>query len=374
MKREVYLKGLNGIRAIAAIAVIIHHVGGGLREFGFSSKFHTDLGGHGVSMFFSLSGFLITYLLLTEIKEFGRVNIKAFYIRRILRIWPLYYFYLILVGLTILFVKQEQLPQQSIYFLLLAGNIPYILGFTYPILHHFWSLGVEEQFYAFWPWVVKKSGNLLRVLIFFTAIFLLAKFVFLYILYYKTEYKWPFLILQVTRFHCMSIGAIGAVLFFNKHKLFLHISFNRVVQVTAWGILVLILFNKFHTASVIDTEIVAVVTVFLILNVCANEKTLVNLDLPVFNFMGKISYGLYVYHPLVLFFVTRWLQPYLSQMGEVYKLIAIYGLVFLATFVIAYLSYTYFEKYFLGLKKSFSMVKSSDTKQTLQAIRISAKQ
>src|SRR4051812_16240676 len=104
MKKVLHFSGLNGLRAIAAIAVVFAHTTTGLYSFGLDcfifGKYpdgnpkSTLLAGFGVSIFFALSGFLITYLLLEE-KRQKEINIKNFYIRRILRIWPLYYLYFI---------------------------------------------------------------------------------------------------------------------------------------------------------------------------------------------------------------------------------------------------------------------------------------
>src|SRR5688572_17546909 len=98
---RIHLPGLNGIRAIAALAVIFSHIGLSLHQFGLKSLPDIDLAGYGVTIFFALSGFLITYHLLIEKQRFERVNIRQFYIRRILRIWPLYYLYIALVIITL---------------------------------------------------------------------------------------------------------------------------------------------------------------------------------------------------------------------------------------------------------------------------------
>lgn len=143
ISKTVYLPGLNGLRAIAALAVVISHITLGLGEFGLNNKlFGTDLegnasglnlAGYGVTIFFTLSGFLITFLLLKE-KEEAKLKIKEFYIRRILRIWPLYYLYfaicliaMLCYGLT---VNIFSIP----FYIFLAANVPFILGGTLPCL------------------------------------------------------------------------------------------------------------------------------------------------------------------------------------------------------------------------------------------------
>ncbi len=167
----IHLKGLNGIRAIAALSVIIAHITGELQNFGLDdSIFGLDSNGvrasilmasYGVTMFFALSGFLITYLLLIEKKKKDSIDIKKFYIRRILRIWPLYYFYIIIVLVVYLIFGIDYNEEMMPFYILLAANIPLIIQSSLPFIGHLWSIGVEEQFYLFWPWIFKKSRSIL---------------------------------------------------------------------------------------------------------------------------------------------------------------------------------------------------------------------
>src|SRR5688572_28294357 len=90
----VHLRGLNGLRAFAAFAVVISHIRLAYGDFGLPTVDGLLLARYGVTVFFAISGFLITYLLLQEKQTTGTVDIKSFYWRRVLRIWPLYYFYL----------------------------------------------------------------------------------------------------------------------------------------------------------------------------------------------------------------------------------------------------------------------------------------
>src|SRR5689334_8676740 len=91
-KEIVYFPGLNGIRAIAASLVLIWHAKKFRSLLGLlPGPEPTPMAGFAVTMFFVLSGFLITYLLLTEKERFGSISRRRFYVRRILRIWPPYY-------------------------------------------------------------------------------------------------------------------------------------------------------------------------------------------------------------------------------------------------------------------------------------------
>lgn len=357
-EQQVHLKGLNGIRAIAALAVVVSHTLQFSKHFGLPVNTGIDLAGFGVTIFFSLSGFLITYLLLLEKQKFSTINIKAFYFRRILRIWPLYYFYLLLCVIVIIVFHLVPLPGPLIYYIILCAYVPFISGTDLPSLGHYWSLGVEEQFYLFWPWIVKNANNLIKFLLIFIACFLLAK-VGLRIFHSKTGILWPYTLIHVCRFECMAIGALGAVFFFRDNLVFKKIAFNPLAQILAWAMICLMAVNRFHIASIIDSDIVAVVTVILIVNVAANKKSIIKLDFGIFNFLGKISYGIYVYHPLILAFSVEIIGQFLRNAGSTEKYLLLFLYVFILTVLVAWLSYNLFEKRFLMLKSKFALIKSS---------------
>lgn len=372
MKQVIHFSGLNGLRAIAALAVLFAHTTKDLNLFGLDQFFlgkdidgnpqSTLLAKFGVSIFFALSGFLITYLLLEE-KKRGGINIKNFYIRRILRIWPLYYLYFVLSIITMA-IFDFQIDTTAVFFyIFLMANIPFGLGFPIPLVAHYWSLGVEEQFYSFWPWLVKKSKALLRITVFLCIFLIILKTFFRYIdiTYYKGVSNWPYEILNPTRFQCMLLGAIGAILFFQKNSLFLKITNNYIAQAISWGVILLVAINKFHVISFLDNEIVSLVTVVLIIGQIQKTKRIVNLDTLFFDFIGKISYGIYVIHPLVIFYASKTIH-FAPKTGLSGYLI-VYGTIFAATILLAYLSYEYFERRFLDLKTKYTAVGSTDSKK-----------
>ncbi|RDC64108.1 acyltransferase family protein [Adhaeribacter pallidiroseus] len=361
-KRYIHLTGLNGIRAIAAIAVVLSHINLELRIFNLPPVKYLDLAGHGVTMFFALSGFLITYLLMHE-KQIDEIDIKKFYLRRVLRIWPLYLLYLFVA----LFVSYQFNILQRLslfplaYYVFFTANIPFILGDVLPFNAHLWSIGVEEQFYLFWPWIIKKTNkNTLNVLIVFIFIYLLLKLLCRFI-----EYQWgnqyPYLATQVMRFDCMAIGGVGALLFYKNNKTFKRIVYLKAVQILAWVVILLLAFNKFHVVSIIDPEIISVITVIIIVNVSNNPRTLIHLDYTIFNFLGKISYGIYVIHPLVIYLYAKILN--IINIHSYIKFVLVYTGVLSFTIWLAYLSFTFFEKKFINLKDKFSVIKSSNIKE-----------
>jgi peptidoglycan/LPS O-acetylase OafA/YrhL len=120
------------------------------------------------------------------------------------------------------------------------------------------------------------------------------------------------------------------------------------------------LLNSFHIASIIDHNIVGVITVILILGQITVKNRLINLDNRVCNFLGKISYGIYVIHPLVIFFSAMFLKN--INLPLILKYTVVYGIVVGLTIFLAWLSYEYFEKRFLQIKMRYTTVASSNIK------------
>jgi peptidoglycan/LPS O-acetylase OafA/YrhL len=130
---------LNGLRAIAVLFVILNHAG------------LPAPGGFGVLTFFTLSGFLITWLLLKEHRRTGAISLRTFYLRRTLRIFPAYYAYAaLLIGLLLLLHKQINLPQALASLFYVNNYYQAIAGDPNTGFSHTWSLAVEEQFYLVW--------------------------------------------------------------------------------------------------------------------------------------------------------------------------------------------------------------------------------
>jgi len=371
--KPIFFPGLNGLRALAALSVVVFHLTADFAAFNLDpyimgtladgSPRGFSMAGFGVTIFFSLSGFLITYLLLAE-KQKQEINIRNFYFRRILRIWPLYYLYLaVVLGLIFYFGFRFNGSVLLMYIFFAANfpfileNIPHIAETTLPFLRHYWSLGVEEQYYLFWPWVVKKiKKRLTHFVIAFIGLFIILKLAF-HFLFPQTIIAACF---NVVRFDCMLIGSLGAILYFNKHPLFLKVFTSKITQAFAWFIVLLLLINVFHIASVIDHEIVSVVTVMLIVGQITVKNRLINLDNKLCDFLGKISYGMYVIHPLIIFFAGRMMKE--LTMPDLLKYILVYTLVTGVTIIISWLSYQYFEKRFLKIKMKYTTIASSNTR------------
>lgn len=357
---KIYFRGLNGIRAIAAFIVISFHIDQFLRLFGLASfGYHnTGMAGFGVTLFFVLSGYLITFLLLTEKQQFGKVDLLKFYKRRILRIWPIYYLLLVITTVLIfsgaLLVTDHKVTGNLFLYLFLLANFTSGNIIT---LTPLWSVGVEEQFYLFWPLLLNASKNVLRSLLIIIFIYLAIKIGFRIF-----ENGNGYSIVYITAFDGMAIGGIMANFVFENRSI-LKIFYHPVLQIFSWLFLAVSIFYKpVHLFSLFDSELHAIFYSIIIVNVSTNPRTLINLENRILNFLGRISYGLYVYHMLIIWILSLILKGRIQGMtGNKYiQYSCVYALIYGTTIFVAYLSYRYFESHFLKLKLRFAKVHSSN--------------
>jgi peptidoglycan/LPS O-acetylase OafA/YrhL len=363
-KQVLHFRVLNGIRAIAAIAVLISHISGQLPDFGLNPIFTDNTGqvsgfflaSFGVTMFFALSGFLITYLLLRE-KEKQPIYIKHFYVRRVLWIWPLYYMFMAICVITYFIFDVDYYHPSLLFYFFFGANIAMIANAMLPFMGHLWSIGVEEQFYIFWPWMARlENKKLLKYSFLFVAVFYGLKF-----LLYVLQTKFPFLniglvALGVSRFHVMIMGCIGAILYYNDSKYISYLT-HKWTQAMAWLILVLATLNMFHiSSSLIDHEIIALVTIVIIFGQICRKNMIIDLDQKWFNFIGKISNGIYVIHPLLIFLSLQYVGKFAES--TLINYILLYGLIIFTTVLLSSLSYEFLDNRFLVYKDRFAKIKS----------------
>ncbi|HLN94820.1 MAG TPA: acyltransferase [Flavobacterium sp.] len=359
MKERLYLPGLNGIRSIAALSVVLLHIVQDLElDIAHPGRFNS-FGIYGVTLFFTLSGFLITYLLLKEKEKTGTVHIRSFYIRRILRIWPLYFLFVLIV----LVVMRFEVDATLLFYLFMLPNVPWAVGsaggsiVALPLLNHYWSLGVEEQFYAFWPFVIRWARRLKRTLVVLVVFFVALKFVL------KLAGAPATLISLVyyTRFSCMAIGGLGAYLYFKKSRLVDQVC-GKTADGIAWLVLitmVLLPFVGIRLPSIVENELVSLVALVIIFNQ-VTRRSVFSFEPPVFDYLGRISFGLYVYNPLVLY-ATAWVFS-VVPMGNALRFVVVALVTVPAIILVAHISYFYFEKRFLDVKRRFATVDSAGSR------------
>lgn len=358
MKR---IPNLDTLRFIAASLVIIHHIELYKNSFSVKNYFHipffASIGKLGVVLFFVLSGFLITTLLLQEKEKNGTISFKKFYLRRVLRIWPVYYLVIILgffVYPNIEYLQSntpiEGLEHMSINLILYAtifANVAWAIFGNIPFTTQTWSLATEEQFYLIWPAIINKFK---KHLLFVMVLVVLCYNVFLYLFW--TEYvniipyhKYISRFLYAFNINCMAIGGIFAVLIFRKSYL-LDIMLNKVFFycITILTIILLLVGKKF---SHFHYDIYSVLFAIIISNLGFNEKVKTVFENRITNYLGTISYGLYMYHS-VLIVISIKLALYFDSMW------LIYPLTFGMAIFVSHISFKYFESYFLKFKLKYS--------------------
>jgi peptidoglycan/LPS O-acetylase OafA/YrhL len=302
------LPGLNGLRGLAALGVTLHHFEQIRSVYGLPSLWHVGLvlrlGGICVTLFFVLSGFLITFLLLRERETRNDISVRSFYMRRILRVWPLYFFVTALGFFVLPFIPAYALPLPDFApvvdadywrkFALYMVFMPHVALWFYPAVNYagvLWSVGVEEWFYIGWPWLVLWARARLWIfLIAIAAIFLAGRYIF-------TQGVGLDFFAEV-RFDCMAIGALGAVIATYRSEsveAVLRKLFSTTGQILALAAIVisvaLILLMGFVPS--VGQTLFSFYFLWLIMNLALNPSPLFNLEFRAFEYLGKISYGMY---------------------------------------------------------------------------------
>lgn len=354
---KLYLPGLNGIRAVAALAVLFGHMWAPFGEWGIGTPvFDVPWPSGPVTTFFVISGFLITYLLMNEVGRTNDVSIGKFYMRRILRIWPLYYGYFVL-SLIVVAAFNGEINSAAWFYGFFSGNISHAIGIGIIPLYHFWSLGVEEQFYMWYPWMVKyNKKHILYAVCGLCVLWFGAKLGCYLFLGKGLAYR----IFAVTQFDCMMLGAAGAIMYYLGTEWFKQLCGNRCVAIVAWMLFFTSGLWAKYIPSPITYEVIAIVSLFVIMAGLLRKPLLEN---KVMNYLGKISYGIYVIHPILLYLGTRTIGVRLSEYEALQNqggFAIIFLMVTCLTILIAGLSYKYFEMPFLRMKDKFSVVKSTN--------------
>jgi peptidoglycan/LPS O-acetylase OafA/YrhL len=385
---KVFFPSLNGLRFIAAFVVIIHHLEQIKLFFGLPSLFFKWpciklVGELGVTLFFTLSGFLITYLLLAEKERFGTVAVKAFYIRRVLRIWPLYY---LIIGLG-LFVFPHiaffDIPTYTelvhykfgvkvFFYAILFPNVVNNLYVYMPFIAQAWSIGIEEQFYLIWPWMVKWSTRYLAVLLgIIIGLILITNVLHEFASFSSDLSQAPIKTKIITfvyrffltlRISCMAIGGIGAYYLYNYNMTILRPIFKKWVQVaTVLAVLSMVIIGV--EIPRVNHEFYSLFFIVIILNLAANPDSVFNMENKIMDYLGKISYSIYMWHGVAIIFglhAARFFNPELNTWwaNSIYYLVT-FGL----TLAFSAASYEWFEMKFLKFKHLFAKVQSGNLKE-----------
>lgn len=383
MKEETRLKVLDGLRGISILLVMIFHFTVPYRaELLKSNNLLVEIyyafansGWIGVDLFFALSGFLITRILLDK-RETERY-ILSFFARRFLRIFPLYYFVLCLVFLVLphtFFVYGQEfskLMHNQLWLWFHGANILPSFGdrsafnSEWVTVVHFWSLAVEEHFYLIWPFLVYflNLNELKRVCVLIIVIAFLSRIGFLaFGLSNNAVYSFT-----LCRFDVIATGALAAI-YARQVDAVKYIKLARRIFVfsTFTVLLVLMSDNGWHKNSPFIQIIIYSVTGMIGASFCylglMNEIKGFFLKLMrgrLLQIFGRYSYGIYVWHLIFYGYIVKVLLP-ISLLtpfigSEVLAIFTQISLLIGISLLIAMISWHMIEKYFLGLKRYFDI-------------------
>ncbi|WP_293297037.1 acyltransferase [Pedobacter sp. UBA4863] len=349
---KLHLRNLNGIRALAALMVINSHLP---VTYTFENNHLQGLysltknGQLGVYIFFLLSGFLITRIILEDKEKF---KLKTFYLKRIYRIWPLYYLCFFINLCIFPFVNKDRVYDHysfEKYFFFIQNFDTYEiavkkLNFYAPITIN-WSVSIEEQFYLFWPLIfffIKNST--IRIII--IASMMVAALLKTANIESTTGNSY-----FTTYAAIWDLGLGGLLAYLHWQLRNIKICIPKIITLLIYIAALVFLTNliPIDISFTLRKILTSIIIAFFVAEQCTNHKNLFNLDrVPFFYHIGKISYGLYLLHPLVFLLVDSILAS-LFGYGTIRNiLILLIGIP--AIFLIANVSYKYFESYFLKLK------------------------
>lgn len=355
-----YHPELDILRFFAFFAVFLHHalprqassyidagVPAAVTQWVLAAK---TAGAFGVDLFFALSAFLITELLRREYENRGTFGLGPFYVRRALRIWPLYFTFLAATVFLIPMVLPSERfgPIYATSFALFFGNwVCATSGLPFSVASPLWSISVEEQFYLGWPLLLRFFGmHRIKQL----ALCLLGVALLTRVLLVWFEVKHPGVWCNtIARLDPIALGALLAFFLGGRTpqiRSVLRLALGVVAVASLW--LVARYLKQDGPTSVITYLVSALASLALLVAVLQANTRL--FTVPPFTwlvYLGRISYGLYVFHLFALALVTKQLVFPLNFEG---RLLAS----FLLTVLLAAVSYRALEQPFLRLKKRFS--------------------
>lgn len=348
---------LDGLRGLAILLVVIYH------NFGFIDYFF--FGWLGVDLFFVLSGFLITDILL---KTLGEKNyLKNFYIRRMLRIFPLYY--LALVIFLVVVPRLVTTPDLTYYSNNQVWLWTYFQNWLYifkpagqtQALHHLWSLAVEEQFYLLWPLAILLIRKPRPLLVFISLLLIGVILLRLWVWNNQITNLAYFNLYTFSRIDGICIGCMVALIQ-RIDSQFLKRYTPAIVLFFAAVNFIFFFINRQYHFSFPYLALAGYTTFAMIFGLLVNEAVTGGtkiidyiFSIPILKFFGKISYSFYILHwPLYLIihpFLFPWLSDHIKGSPGQFTVSLITTLL---AVLVSWLSYRYYERYFLKLKQKFA--------------------
>ena len=372
-----YVAGFDSLRFFAASAVLLCQIEllkhySGLPSLVSESSIY-ETGKLLVASFFVLSGFLITTLLLLEKERHGTIRILSFYMRRGLRIWPLYYLLILLVFFVLpksqifyLPLQSEELQQhfalKFIFCLLLMPQMLLLKFRSIPGGEQLWTIGTEEVFYLLWPLFLWHSKNALRLTVSAIVVFALAKYLLYHFSGNPVWTKHPsllykaFLVLYYNRIDCILMGAIAATLVKQKNPFWLGITSHLKYIVPIIFSLIGLYWIGLNFIPV-DYFFYSICFAFILSFIAVTKGQVTNIVLRFAEKMGKMTYGIYLWHFITILIAFTLLNYFFAEAdrNSIAANAFLYFTSFALTYVVAFLSYRFFELPFLKLKRKFKV-------------------
>lgn len=361
MQPKEYFHSLDALRFFAFFKVFLLHLP--ITAFTWFSFIKAG-GGLGVEFFFVLSGFLISYLCIKEKETLGDFNLKKFFMRRVLRIWPLYFLMVgfafatpFILDLLNLSYSNEGYEPSAFYSLLFLENYKMMLEGTMPNvspLGVMWSLCIEEHFYIIWGIVfllipARKFGVFSVIGL---AVSFISKIIFTYNGWSHGEI--------LTHLDLFCYGGLLAYLHYYKydvlHKL---IGLKPILQkrLLLFIILLMVLINPYilkEGMGLLFHSTFYGILFFILIAIFLSKENIFSInDKNPMSYLGKISYGLYVYHIIVINFLIQIFKKWGWSLDLPLYSVLFFFLSLALSVLISAISYRYFEKPFLYFKKFY---------------------
>ncbi len=289
------LPGLSILRTICAFSILFGH----FYQFGrwdVAQTAHVWLPEVylPVATFFVITGFLMAWGFLHEEERAGDICVAQSYKRRAIRILPLYYIG-IAVGLLTLWACKGTFEGNIWGLIFLQPNISHILGTTPFPLWHYWFLGAEVTFFLLFPWLFKLSKkHRLPILIGQASLWLLAKWGSYIVLGKGLVYRY----LAATPIDVLLLGSIVAILFYEQRAWLISLCGQVWFALVSWALFLTTQLWVPVLPSPVRSLVIAIISVMVILSGFCGHPVLEN---KVTQFFSKISYGIYIFHPIVLY-------------------------------------------------------------------------
>jgi peptidoglycan/LPS O-acetylase OafA/YrhL len=374
-KEKIFFPNLDGLRFFSFLLVFFAHIFGTDNESikneawykVFKGRLFND-GDLGVSFFFVLSGFLITYLLLKEKEITKKIHIKSFYIRRALRIWPLYYFS-VFFGFVIFPVLKSyfgQVPNENANPFLCSfflNNFDKVIN-GHPdsaVLSVLWSVAIEEQFYLVWPLLFLVVPSKYYHYIFIVTISVS-------IFYRVTHINGPINLHSLGVISDMALGGLGAYLSLQSRRFLATIENSKpfLNLLPYLAVLLLIIFRNqiFQTPFLIITQrlITGFFFIWIILEQNFSKSSYFKISqFKTISKLGKYTYGLYCLHSIGILITTIILAKLGLDNSSWQLWFLQLPISMIISIILSYLSFTYFESKFLKMKTRFAYIVKSES-------------